>query len=160
MNLGATSEMMISSDYKERFRAEYLQLKIRIDGLTAMLEKYKAGTLPFKPSCSYELLSKQLNTMALYKMCLEERAEIEKITLEFTEGATSRVRTKFRCLNKEKVDGGANVNLQAVAAGSIENDKFFRYTPGGYLSFYTVNSEAADMFGRDKEYYVDIIPIK
>ena len=33
MNLNETVEMMNSSDYKERFRAEYLQLKIRMNGL-------------------------------------------------------------------------------------------------------------------------------
>lgn len=72
---------MNSPNYQDRFRAEYLQLKIRIEGLTIMLEKYKDGTLNFKPSCSYELLSKQLNTMKLYMMCLEERAAIENIDL-------------------------------------------------------------------------------
>lgn len=82
MKLNETSELMNSLDYKERFKAEYLQLKIRIEGLTTMLEKYKAGTLPFKPTCSYELLSKQLNTMRLYMMCLEERADIENIDLD------------------------------------------------------------------------------
>lgn len=82
MKLNETSEMMSSPDYKERFRAEYLQLTIRIDGLRVMLEKYKAGTLPFTPTCSYELLSKQLNTMNLYRLCLEERARVEDIDLE------------------------------------------------------------------------------
>ena len=40
MNLNETVEMMNSSDYKERFRAEYFQLKIRMNGLSAMLKKY------------------------------------------------------------------------------------------------------------------------
>lgn len=74
--------MMTSPNYKDRFKGEYLQLRIRIKGLKTMLEKYKAGTLPFKPTCSYELLTKQLNTMELYVMCLEERAKIEDIDLE------------------------------------------------------------------------------
>lgn len=82
MELKDTSEMMTSPDYKERFRCEYLQLKIRINGLRIMLEKYKAGTLSFKPTCSYELLDKQLNTMNLYRLCLEERAQIENIDLD------------------------------------------------------------------------------
>lgn len=82
MKLNETAEMMNSADYKERFRAEYLQLKIRIDGLKSMLEKYKAGTLPFKPSCSYDLLNSQLRVMTQYKMTLEERAKIENIDLD------------------------------------------------------------------------------
>lgn len=72
-------EMMQSEDYKDRFRAEYYQLEDRIIKLSNMLEKYKAGTLNFTPSCSYELLSYQLQTMNAYKRVLEERAEIEGI---------------------------------------------------------------------------------
>ena len=81
MNLKDTVEMMTSADYKERFKAEYLQLKIRMDGLSRMLEKYKNGTLEFTPSCSYDLLHRQLENMILYAMCLEERAIIEEIEL-------------------------------------------------------------------------------
>ena len=81
MELKDTIEMMVSVDYKERFKAEYLQLKIRINGLRNMLKKYKAGTLPFTPSCSYDLLSGQLKSMGLYATYLEERADIEGINL-------------------------------------------------------------------------------
>jgi hypothetical protein len=83
MKLNETIEMMNSADYKDRFRAEYLQLKIRIDGLRIMLNKYKSGTLNFTPSCSYDLLNGQLKTMDLYASFLEERAVIENINLEF-----------------------------------------------------------------------------
>ena len=79
--LSETVEMMNSSDYKERFKAEYLQLKIRMKGLSNMLEKYKEGTLNFKPSCSYDLLNGQLKAMDIYASYLEERAEIEGIIL-------------------------------------------------------------------------------
>lgn len=81
MQLRETVELMTSSDYKERFKGEYLQLKIRMDGLSRMLEKYKAGTLDFTPSCSYELLDNQLTAMKKYASILEERAEIEQIDL-------------------------------------------------------------------------------
>lgn len=83
MKLNETVEMMNSADYKERFRAEYLQLKIRMEGLSTMLKKYKAGTLNFIPSCSYDLLNAQFKTMDLYASFLEERAEIENIDLEY-----------------------------------------------------------------------------
>ena len=79
--LSETVEMMNSADYKERFKAEYLQLKIRMKGLSNMLYKYKEGTLNFKPSCSYDLLNGQLKAMYMYASYLEERAEIEGIIL-------------------------------------------------------------------------------
>lgn len=81
IELKDTIEMMCSSDYKERFRAEYFQLKIRIKGLSNMLNKYKEGTLNFKPTCSFELLNSQLYTMKKYALALEERAVVENIDL-------------------------------------------------------------------------------
>lgn len=82
MELKDTVQMMESVDYKERFKAEYLQLKIRINGLRNMLKKYKAGTLTFKASCSYDLLNGQLKSMEMYATYLEKRAEIEGIDLK------------------------------------------------------------------------------
>ena len=81
MKLNDTLALMISEDYKERFRGEYLQLKIRMEGLSNMLKKYKEGTLTFKPSCSYDLLNGQLKAMGMYASYLEERAKIENIDL-------------------------------------------------------------------------------
>lgn len=81
MELKDTVKMMESLDYKERFKAEYYQLKFRIRGLKTMLEKYREGTLPFTPTCSYALLNRQLMSMELYLSFLEERAEIEDIKL-------------------------------------------------------------------------------
>ena len=81
MELERLIELMKSEDYKDRFRAEFYQLEDRIDKLSNMLEKYKAGTLNFTPTCSYELLSYQLQTMNAYKRVLEERAEIEGIEI-------------------------------------------------------------------------------
>ena len=81
MELKDTIEMMESSDYKERFKAEYRQVKIRYDKLDQMTVKYEAGTLNFTPSCSLELLKKQKMYMGEYIKCLENRAEIEGIDL-------------------------------------------------------------------------------
>lgn len=81
MELKDTIEMMNSADYKERFKAEYHQTKIRYDKLHAMCIKYEAGTLPFTPTCSLELLTKQKRHMGNYLRCLEVRAQIEGITL-------------------------------------------------------------------------------
>ena len=81
MKLNETVKMMNSEDYKERFKAEYLQLKIRMIGLSNMLKKYKEGTLTFTPSCSYDLLNGQFKAMDMYASYLEERAKIENIEL-------------------------------------------------------------------------------
>lgn len=72
---------MKSSDFKERFKAEYTQLKIRCDGLLTMITKFKNNELPFEPKCSLELLEKQLDEMNKYLGTLEERAFIEEIEL-------------------------------------------------------------------------------
>ena len=45
------------------------------------LEKYKAGTLPFEPSCDYEILYTQYIFMKHYQYTLEDRARIENIIL-------------------------------------------------------------------------------
>jgi hypothetical protein len=81
MELKDTIEMMNSADYKERFKAEYHQVKIRYEKLHKMTTKYEAGTLNFTPSCSLELLKEQQSHMGQYLHCLEVRAEIEKIEL-------------------------------------------------------------------------------
>ena len=81
MELERIIELMKSEDYKDRFKAEYYQLEDRATKLSNMLEKYKAGTLNFTPSCSYELLESQLKAMNEYLKYLMIRAEIEGIEL-------------------------------------------------------------------------------
>ena len=81
MELKDTIELMNSSDYKERFKAEYLQAKIRYDKLDKMLIKYEAGTLNFTPSCDISILDDQLYYMQNYLRMLRIRAEIEDIDL-------------------------------------------------------------------------------
>lgn len=81
MELKDTIEMMNSADYKERFKAEFKQLDIRIGKLANMLSSWDAGTLGFQPTCSYSLLEAQLNSMRMYQYFLIERAEIEGIEL-------------------------------------------------------------------------------
>lgn len=81
MELKDTIELMISSDYNNRFKAERYQLDIRINKLQAMLEKYRDNKLDFVPKCSYELLNKQLEAMIQYRDCLLEREIIEDIDI-------------------------------------------------------------------------------
>ena len=81
MDLKYTASMMSSPDFKERFRAEYFQLKDRTEKLEAMLNKYRLGTLNFTPNCSYELLYEQFIYMKQYLRLLESRAKIENISI-------------------------------------------------------------------------------
>ena len=81
MELKDTIELMNSSDYKDRFKAEYYQLKIRYDKLHKMLIKLRAKTLEFTPTCDLALLTEQKRYMGEYLRCLEVRAEIEQIEL-------------------------------------------------------------------------------
>ena len=81
MELKDTIEMMNSEDYRERFKAEYYQAKIRYDKLDAMTVKYEAGTLNFEPSCPLEVLKEQKKYMGNYIRMLKIRAEIEGINL-------------------------------------------------------------------------------
>lgn len=81
MEIKDTVEMMQSADYKERFKAEYHQTKIRYDKLHKMIVKADAGTLEFTPTCPIELLKDQKAAMGRYLYCLEVRAQIEHIEL-------------------------------------------------------------------------------
>lgn len=76
-----TVEGMMSDSYKERFKAEYTQLTIRLDKLTVFLDKYANDELDFTPSCPYEILLRQKFIMDMYKGILEQRALIEGISL-------------------------------------------------------------------------------
>ena len=81
IELKDTVEMMGSDDYKERFVAEYAQLKIRYDKLYAVLEKYAADKLDFKPTCPIEILYEQLDHMEAYLEILKIRAKYEDVEL-------------------------------------------------------------------------------
>ena len=82
MRLADTVNMMNSEDYKERFKAEYSQLVIRYYGLKAMLEKWDAGTLSFRPTCPRSTYNIQVKAMEDYIAILEARAVMENVNLE------------------------------------------------------------------------------
>lgn len=79
--LADTVDMMLSEDYKERFKAEYYQLDIRAEKLSKMLNDWRAGKLKFEPTCDYGLLIRQFQLMDEYRMILRVRAQIEGIEL-------------------------------------------------------------------------------
>ncbi|MBQ5633954.1 MAG: hypothetical protein IIV11_03625 [Clostridia bacterium] len=72
---------MLSPDYKERFKAEYKQTKIRYDKLHAMLVKAEARKLRFESAFECDLIRRQVQAMEQYLYCLEVRAQIEDINI-------------------------------------------------------------------------------
>ena len=85
MKLAETVEMMNSTDYKDRFKAEYYQLAIRYKGLKAMLDKWDNGTLQFEPTCPRSTYNMQIKAMTDYLAVLEARAVMENIVLDVVE---------------------------------------------------------------------------
>ena len=86
MELKDTFELMTSTNYKERFKAEYLQTKIRYEKLKNFCNKIEAASLSENVQepvhdCPLELLRKQQNLMGQYLGVLELRAVIEGIEL-------------------------------------------------------------------------------
>lgn len=78
-------ELMNSEDYKERFVAEYHQVKIRYEKLKNFCNKIEVeemlGKEVTKHDCPLELLREQQKYMGLYLSVLEKRALIENIVL-------------------------------------------------------------------------------
>ena len=80
--LNETVSLMQSTDYKERFKAEYFQLKIRYDKLKAMVEKLDSGELEFEPDTPRSVYDLQLRAMEDYFAVLQARAAIEGIEIK------------------------------------------------------------------------------
>ena len=87
-----TVAMMNSPDYKERFKAEYYQTKVRYEKLKAFNNKIEAAeAMKFtcdrskcpepKHDCPAEMLREQQSVMGQYLHILEVRAVIEGIEL-------------------------------------------------------------------------------
>lgn len=98
-NLNETVAMMNSADYKERFKAEYHQTKIRHEKLKVFNNKIEAANMTGqicypcgneapkkvempKHDCPDYLLKEQERVMGEYLRILEVRAVIEGIDLE------------------------------------------------------------------------------
>ena len=91
--LADTAAGMTSPDYKERFRAEYIQTKIRYERLKAFNTKIEAAfrtecerpevkKAPMPPhDCPHDLLREQQEVMGHYLHILEVRAVIEGVDL-------------------------------------------------------------------------------
>lgn len=81
MDLIDTISFMKSTDYKERFIAEYYQLLIRLDKLRAMMLKMDNGTLSFIPTCPRSTFAMQIRAMEDYLGVMEARAVMEGINI-------------------------------------------------------------------------------
>ena len=89
--LKETIEMMCSDDYKERFKAEYHQTKIRYEKLKSLntkieaaeMTKFEKNNIVVEPKhdCPHHLLRDQQRVMGEYLHILEVRAVIEGIEL-------------------------------------------------------------------------------
>ena len=80
--LAGTCAMMVSPDYKERFKAEYWQVVIRYQKLKAMLQKWDNGELNFSPTCPRSTYNMQIKAMTDYIAVLEARAVMEGVELD------------------------------------------------------------------------------
>lgn len=81
MELKDTIEMMGSEDYKERFKAEYCQVKIHYGDLKHMLERWDEDNLDFTLPCPRSTYDMQIRVMSDYIAVLEARAFMEGIIL-------------------------------------------------------------------------------
>lgn len=79
--LKETVELMTSSDYRERFVAEYELLVIGYKGLRNMLDKWDRSELDFTPICPRSTYNMQIKAMTDYIAVLEARAVMEGIEL-------------------------------------------------------------------------------
>lgn len=80
-SLNDSALLMVSTDYKDRFKAEYIQLKTRLKSLKTMLHNWDNEQLSFIPSCPRSTYDLQVEAMTKYLAVLEARAKIEDINL-------------------------------------------------------------------------------
>lgn len=70
--------------------------------------------------------------------------------------APANVRAKMSCTSVDKTgEDTFAVRLSPVTTGSEENEKFYKYTPGGVVVLEVVSPEVAEYFEKGKEYYLD-----
>ena len=73
--LKETTEMMVSPDYNERFKAEYYQLMLRFRGLQSILFKWDNGSLSFEPTCPRSIYNIQIDARSYAGQQLSEISE-------------------------------------------------------------------------------------
>lgn len=81
MELKETVELMTSTDWVDRFKAEYLQLKIRYEKLHKLIVMREAGKHLFDTPITLESWKTQAHHMGLYLFELEKQAAVHGIEL-------------------------------------------------------------------------------
>lgn len=74
-----TVSLMMSDNYKDRFKAEYYQTQIRYERLKRMVDNW--DHLDFNPTCPKAIFLTQLDAMRAYVNVLSYRAKEEGIDL-------------------------------------------------------------------------------
>lgn len=84
VQLSDTISLMISADYKDRFKAEFHQLSTRHQKLKQMVYNWDCGEINFEPMCPRSIYDLQIRAMEDYMAVLEARAAIEGVDLSIT----------------------------------------------------------------------------
>lgn len=114
MDLKDTVALMNSDDYKDRFKAEYWQLRHRLDKLNDMLKRYDKSELDFVPNTPILWLKQQADAMQNYLDALSVRCDYENIDVSETESSTYEA-------NKDE-DNGATIVFDDTTKKRQEND--------------------------------------
>ena len=132
LKLNDTVELMKSSDYRDRFVAEYIQLKIRYERLKDFNTRIEAarrtagldnGVDEPEHDCPAGLLREQQAAMGEYLHLLEVRAKIEDIDLE---DAMEYLSDKKRDRERKVIDETATV--------ANEQREIYEELPDGVMS--------------------------
>jgi hypothetical protein len=81
MELKDTVDLMTSGDWEDRFKAEYLQTKIRYEKLHKMIVMREVGKQTFHTPITLESWKEQAKHMGLYLYELEKQATLHGIEL-------------------------------------------------------------------------------
>ena len=84
MELKDTEKLMESIDYKDRFKAEYYQTKIRYEKLKKYADKIEVEDITGKKvehDCPLDMMREQQRCMGQYLHVLELRAIVEGVEL-------------------------------------------------------------------------------
>lgn len=114
MGLKDTAELMNSDDYKDRFKAEYWQLRHRLDKLNDMLKRYVKNELDFIPDTPFIWLKQQAFAMQAYLDALSVRCDYENIDVYETANAENEA--------NEGEDNDETIVFDDTAKTRIEND--------------------------------------
>lgn len=75
---------MISSDWRERLKAEWAQLCIRMERLDTFRDAFREDQIDFIPKWGEKLLCDQLRAMRNYRDCLLQYAKLEGVELDMS----------------------------------------------------------------------------